>query len=580
MGRNLQGNISTLRATKLTQLMGSASASQVDSVSKSQISALTFGHTPNQSLKKNTADEQFNTPSSAWILQDEVAPYSVINTNKQSGPFYTWILDDDLNVLDTLPAPFASMSGFAYVRTRLYGGKLYQFGSNSTTLRVSVYDIAARTYTNYEYAHGLSGTPGLAVFNWPIAGKYHLLLWSATALMVTFDLANKALIAASPSGSVSFNAVYGLHVKEDGSAMSVAAFSSANSYGVLKLTASQALWTESPYGSSGQTYYSRGGVYQRWDTPANLYVLKDCLTTNSGFASASTIYYNFVTHLQGGDTAVLGYEFVGTSDYTYPASISGVDPSRHNQSLIKVSYYGVSGLYAITRSGGALSFSYVTPLTINTPIPCQIPGGFVGIYFSGSNNGGYLSNVDMRSASNRYGAWTYHAAIAGVNNISYYSNDYGMAFVTRKGRLFAMGSGYGANNYYTYGVTTTIPTVALKPATNYSVAVIGGGGAAAATGHGTSSSFAGIAAAAGAQRTGGNAGATVYTSGPLRGTGGAGFYDEKYGAGEDSSSNAYGGGSGYIAQGTLTTTAAEVVPYVVGFGPQYGNQGAVVLQEA
>lgn len=597
MGRNLQGNITKSKLTKLTTQLGSASSTQVDALTKRKQyigSVLPYTTTDTQKFK-NTLGEQANgTTSGPFVLQDEFKPYNLINTYT-SGGYKLVLLDDDLNVLD-----LSAMTMYSNVAVRLYDGKIYQFNADSTNLLIYEYDIASKTNTSYSFAHGLAtGSLVLKVFNWPVVGKFHVLLvtygsLASKAKYMTFDASSKAIASPSQtytSGSTTqfyYGTIYGFHVKDDGSAVSVLAYLSEPStggandvFGVIVLSPSTASFS----GASPNYHITWSGFGNSWQlTDPGIVVTRDCIVNPTlGFGGSGNPYYSFVMHLRGGDTAVQGTQFSSTSG-AYPVGGITPLPTRHNQYLIGANLAsGGSGIYSITRSGTSVVFTYYcAALPYGNHIPCQLAESFAGINYAGSAGSIYLSQICLGTSDSYTGNWTFHAQVPGVNDVQYGSASAGgMSFVTRKGKLFTLGTLKSSTATSTYYVTTSLTYISSSYDVSYSASVIGGGGAAAATGHGTSSSFAGLfVAAAGAQRNGGNAGSQIITSGSLRGTGGVGYFDEKYGSGEDAgAAGTYGGGSGYLAVGTLSVSAGEVVPYSVGFAPAYGAQGAIVLQE-
>lgn len=591
MGRTLAGNTAKPKTIKLTQLLGGTSLNTVDSVTKS---SSTYGGVAFQTqtvaaIKKNTALEQQQGTNTPFLLQDEVAAYSLVYTYSSGNNWRNWIFDDDLNVVDVLPQVHASF-GYSVQAVRLYNGKIYWIGANGTSIRVGEYDIASRTYANYDVAHGLGSQPSIAVFNWPVNGKFHILYWSPgnspyKVGVLTFDLASKGFAAPFPqwtgSSASYLNSFYAFHVKDDGSAVSAAGYNGAQAlYGVWTFVAGSASYNG--YSSSGQASWSRGGN-ATWVNPATLYVTKDCIIDSNPLTTTNgSTYYTWVTHLRGGDASVQGQEFAGPTPYQYPVQSMSLNPSRHNMQLATATINGQSGMYNAVRTGSTLSFTYVRPDVANM-VPCQLAGSFVGVSYSGGDTSAYLSAISMRTEAGRTGSWSWSANYGNsINGLTYYPGDIkDMTFVTRKGKLFGCAYRYSSTGA-SYAVTTQIPYLCPAQSVNYSVSVVGGGGSSvtSSTVHGTSSSFAGIAAAPGQIRTGGRYGSQVITSGPSRGTGGTGYFDELFGQGEDSTgSGQYGGGSGYLATGTVSIAAGEVVPYVAGLPPQYGGQGAIVLAE-
>lgn len=594
MGRTLAGNTAKPKTTKLAQLLGSTSANTVDVTTKSYTSL--GGITPyavnNNVRKRNTCEEQQNNPGSySMVLQDDAAAYNLLSAYTSNSDWRIWIMDDDLAVLDVIQAQPATM-GMTSHALRIYNGKIYWFGVDGTKFRTIVYDIATKVYTTYDQNHGLGNQPDMAVFNWPVNGKFYI-YWKSggspyMAGVRTFDIATTAY--ASPfsdfSGSLTTwpSSFYGFHVKADGTAVSVVSYNgNANQYGVWTFTASAATRNPSPYGANGQAYWGRTGEYPLWTTLGSIVVTKDCLINVSPpSASNGSTYYTFVTHLQGGDANVIGQEMTGTSPNTYP--VQGLERyiGKPGTQLVSLNHNSVQGFYNAVRTGSTLSFSYVRQST-GSHVQCQLANCDVASSFTGPDTGGaYMSNITIRTATGRTASWSFHAQVSGVNDVRYGTSEAReTAFVTRKGKLFAIGC-KSSSQTTAYAVMTQIPFICPSQQTTYNVSVIGGGGSSVTTSpvHGTGSSFAGIAAAGGQNRTGGRSGTQVITSGPLKGTGGEGYFDEKYGAGEDATgSGQYGGGSGYLATGTITIPAGEVVPYVAGLPPQYGGQGAVVLSE-
>lgn len=591
MGRTLAGNTAKPKTIKLTQLLGGTSPNILDAVTKvtGAYGGVTFQTQTATAIKKNTASEQAQGSGAPFLLQDEVAAYSLVYASSNGGVWRNWIFDDDLNVVDVLPQVHASFS-YSVQTVRLYNGKIYWLGSNGTNIRVGEYDIASKTYTNYDYAHGLGNTPNIAVFNWPVNGKFYVLYWNQGSPykvgVLTFDLASKGFATPFPqwtgSSSSYLGTFYAFHVKNDGSAVSVAGYCNGQGvYGVWSFSASSASYNG--FSSSGQVYWSRTNAYASWTSPGTLCVTKECvIDSSSSLATGGSTYYSWVTHLRGGDATVQGQEFVGPNQNQYPVQSVTNNPTRHNQQLVNATVNGIDGMYNINRSGSALSFTYARP-NVSNMVPCQLAGSFVGVAYSGADTTAYLSAISVRTEAGRTGAWAWSANYgSSINGLVYNPSDIkDMTFVTRKGKLFGCAYRYSSSTS-TYAVTTQIPYICPVQSVNYNVSVVAGGGSSATSSpvHGTSSSFAGIAAAAGQARTGGRSGSQVISSGPLRGTGGAGYFDELFGQGEDATgTGSYGGGSGYLATGTVSVAAGEVVPYVAGLPPQYGGQGAIVLAE-
>lgn len=598
MGRILQGNPTTVaKTTKLTQRLGSTSSSTVDTATKATgtYGGFTFSTLAIAAIRKNTAREQQNPASgSPFILQDEAAAYNAITAYSTANQWKMWLFDDDLNVLDVIATVHPSFQ-LSVAAVRLYNGKIYYVGANASYIRVGEYDIATKTYTNYDWAHGLPTTPSIAVFNWPVNGQFYISYWMTTGGasnvgVVAFDLTSKAFATPFPvwAGTASnyLGTFYVSHVKDDGSALSIAAYNGGTSqYGVWKFDAGTASFTGQS--SSGQAYYSRANNWAAWTTQNSLFVTKDCVIDSSALFTGTngSTYYTWVSHLRGGDVSVIGQEFTGANSNQYPVQSMYLMPTRHNINQVEMTYNGTAGMVSLTRSGNTLVLAYLrasVPFSL-THVPCQLAGTYAGVYYAGADGSAYLSQVAVRTDAGRSAWWSFHALISNsINGIQYNpAGAHNTSFVTRKGKLFGLGYDYttGSN---TTAVTTQIPYLAQVQQVTYNVSVVGAGGSSVTTSpvHGTSSSIAGIAAAAGQTRTGGRSGSQVVTSGPLRGTGGDGYFDEKFGQGEDAGYvGQYGGGSGYLATGTITLAANEVVPYVAGIAPQYGGQGAIVLEE-
>jgi len=616
MGRALEGNSVSAAVTELSRTLGNADSVIKDTTTVSNTNltispggqwAYNGSYGTQYAFSRNSVSaQQIQTTSSFGVLQDPLGDYTYVqaygyysNSVATSGIVY----DSELNQVYGWGQGSGSTRPFTGTLfcVRLHNNNLYFFTGTSTGVNVTKVSLPSGTATVFS-SPSLGGNWTNAdknlVFNWPINNKFWMFLSQGSAnpyssQMWTFDITTESFAqygtTISRTSSNFINQSFALHVKADGSAASAAVYLADGNYGVVRFTSSTGTYTNT--GTSGHyqdAYYGTWYVFCNEKKQLSA-VTTDCVVDQKTVNYApGAIYYTNVAHIQGGDTNVQATGLDGTVNYTYSFNGAGPNPSLAVLDQIMVQKNGVSGIYAVSRNGnniviGSLrSSAYVLQADYGLPA-CKLPGEcFVGFEYDNINSGSSLKLNNVSVWSN--GTTTTYAftnSIGGQNLFGAYLNNPNVCgFVTSTGRFFLLPT------YYTQGGASSVNVVRgylpiFTPSTTktYKATVIGGGGASSGN-HGTASSFVNLAAAAGTSRTGFVAGTTVITSGPTAGTGGKGYGSLSWGQGEDTgSAGTYGGGSGYITTNNVTLTGNVTYAYKAGFGPLYGKQGAILLEE-
>ena len=574
---------------------------------------------------RNSQAEQYITSSTYGVLQDELSDYSYIqargrNTSTGSYENLAAVYDVNLNPVYSWNQSSPPFSGSLFC-VRLHNSNLYFFSTvSSSGIQVTKIALPSGTKTTFSYtgvAQNWAASLSL-VFNWPVNNKFWMFLSSSStyvATYVTFDLTTEtfAQFGTTRTGSATdyFSDSNVMHVKADGSAVSatVRRSGSATSYGVFSATTSAATYTN--FSSSGHYLNPYSSNSLQWGTKSGTISWVGIVTTEAALNSQSIIndsttggtYYNSaIAHLQGGDTAVQVLSFNGNSlglpQYSYPISSTptpNISTSVRNQAYFELaSILGGTGRYTISRNGttlviGAKDFN-TSGVFLASKLPESIKVRSVYTNFGSSSYPVFLSSLYVweNNTSVQYNYATANG-IDGHNTL--YTNmsidPWYTSFVTSSGRFFAIPLAMNSNGYAqstVNAITTTIPVYTPSKTAKYKITVVGGGGGSyngSTTVNGTASSFSAfLAASNGVGKAGFNAGSQVITSGSTVNTGGKGVGADEWGKGEDQiQTGSSGGGSGFVAIATTTLTAGTGYVYRAGLGPQYGKQGAVLIQE-
>ena len=569
---------------------------------------------------RNSQAEQYITSSSYGVLQDELSDYSYIqargrNTSTGSYENLAAVYDVNLNPVYSWNQSSPPFSGSLFC-VRLHNSNLYFFSTvSSSGIRVTKIALPSGTKTTFSYtgvAQNWDPSASL-VFNWPVNNKFWMFLSSSStyvATYATFDLTTEtfAQFGTTRTGSATDYFVDSnvMHVKADGSAVSatVRRSGSATSYGVFSATTSASTYTVfsasahylNPYNSSNLQWYSKS------DSNSWIGIVTTDAALNSPsiiYDSSSGTYYNSaIAHLQGGDTAVqvlsLNGNSVGLPQYNHPFSNSptpNISTSVRNQAFFNLaSGLGGTGKYTISRNGTTLVIGSKNSSAYGSFLASKLPESIKvrSVYTNLNSSSHFASLSSLIVWENNTSVQYDYATVGGIDGHNrfhqYLSFDpWYTSFATSSGRFFAIPlaimSGYGSQATVN-AITTTIPVYTPSKTAKYKITVIGGGGGTSGV-HGTSSSFSTfLAASNGINRAGFNAGCQVVVSGSAVNTGGKGVGADEWGRGEDAgAANSYGGGSGYIAISTATLTAGTTYVYRAGLAPQYGKQGAVLIQE-
>jgi hypothetical protein len=634
MGRYLTA-ASANPITSLTNTLGNVSANVKDATTVSSL-ATTFSDNTRWGSKypsdlspffRNTGTEQNITTGHKGVIQDELSGYTYVQsrlyrTTDGSYPVGGAVYDANLNVVYNWSTYAPPYSGTLFC-IRLHNSNLYFFsGTSASGIQILKIALPSGTQTTFSYT-GISANwtvaDSNAVFNWPVNNKFWMFVstyYNApyVSLYLTFDLTTETFAQfgttfTGSSGSYIYG-TYTMHVKADGSAVSIPVYNSTTSTrGVFSSTSSASTFTTS--NASGHWLYTAGSSTWQVSTVRNassggyfVAVTTDAVIDSYNYKSDSTTdssnYRNVISHLQGGDTAVQQTTFIsltlgipGTSYYFVSVPQPLVSTTTRNQLLLNLySTLGGTGRYQVSRSG--------TTLVIGTKINSAYVSS--GTYFAASklpesiNIRLVYTNASSASVAYLSSIYAYENGIlnqydftvnnTNQNNLASYTDDpFATSFVTSSGKVFSLANYNNSNDINQQQIiTSAIPSYTPTKTTNYTVTVIGGGGGSyngSTTVNGTSSSFSSLLAAAnGSSRSGNNPGAYVITSGSAVSTGGAGYGTDKWGQGEDVSySSSPGGGSGYIATSTLTLTSGTSYLYRAGLAPSYGRQGAILIQE-
>lgn len=616
MGRSLFGNSVSAAVTKLTSLLGNVSSAVKDSVTVSGSLAVPGGYwafdqqstySTTQSKRQNSvAEQKWDDPYRCCVLQDPLSNYTYVNGPATYGGTYNptgVVYDENLNIVYHWRNSTPPFSG-SLLAVKLYDSALYFFSSVSTGITITKIALPSGTVTTYTTPAGTGWSNAASysgVFNWPVNGKFWIFasqastspyeskIWTFDITTLTFTQFGPTLSGASPSNRMSN--FYAMHVKADGTAVSVADQTNDGSYGTMVFTSS----TANSYAQStgGHWYWSRsGGYYVLANSNRHKCVVTTDAVVDTGQVPSGTsgaTYYNALGWLQAGSTVTFT-EFAGTAQYNYPISSQNPHPSLTLHDQITMSYNGTAGTYPLSVVGSALvvgsrrSAAYVYGSNGYGAIVSKFSDYMLtglGANNINSASAETLSNITLSKNSGNT-QFTFASVVSSQNSYqaSYLNEPDPLSFVTSTGKLFSF-AGYNSQGSQsgTAVIRSTLPVFTPTSSKSYNAAVIGGGGASSGT-DGESSQFNGLAAAPGTVRIGFVAGSTVFGSGPSRGTGGTGYGDDYWGQGEDTNAvGSYGGGSGYVTLGTVNLNANEPYPYKAGLGPQYGKQGAILLSE-
>jgi hypothetical protein len=613
MGRILsaEGNVSI---TALTSSLGNVSSTVKDTNTVTVNTALPDGSTwrsdgnvaISSCFAPNTVGEQDIRVGRVGVIQDELSNYTYIQSRLTSGGSgYTGgaVYDENLNAIYVWrdETGFRPYSGGLFC-VRIYNSNLYFFsGTSAGGINVTKVALPSLTTTTYTW-NDLGGDWGSSghnrVFNWPINGKFWIYATSASsspfaAVILTFDIATNTIAQFGPTRTGTSGdylvTTDAMHVKADGSAVSVATYNATptGSYGVLAVTASSASFAS--HSSNG--HFSSFGSNYTFGTNSSNYqfaVTPDMVLGMRQVNYGSTFYPVAIPHFQGGETAVQVNEF---QEFQYQETITN-NPralptfTARNRVMIQRPN-SENGTYALSRNGTSLVFTKVNSVYVLYHewgfIPCKQPDEIkVGLSFAhGANSASTqaLSDVYILKGTTQH-QYSFPTVISSSNSFgtSQLTPCGPTSFVTSTGKLFSLPyqqtNGGASSNINR--IQSALPIYTPARGGTYKVTVIGGGGIS-----GTSSSFDGVLAAAnGGSRAGFNPGSTVITSGPTRGTGGAGYGEDGWGQGEDTTAaGTQGGGSGYVTIGTMALVAGTSYVYRAGLGPQFGKQGAVLIQE-
>ena len=603
MGRSLFGNSVTATQIVLSQLLGNTSSSpgafDTTTVSANDTSPVGGGWMMSTSYdidnyarpRNSVAFQHINNTTAFYSLQDELSDYSFIQGFAGTSSTYSAhgrVYDADLNVVMSFP-----LSDYPdLIAVRLHAGNLYFFRiQSSSTLIVSRLTISTGARTDSSFSlPGLSGysTSGCsAVFNWTINNKFYVALVSNNTNnmgIYAYNIDTNSIAQEfTPLTSTGMSRIYAMHVNPTGTAISVScetrgAYNQSvvmfNAGGTnLSQTAPQGNWY------ANGTYYTFG----TYNNSRN----RSMVTTDCIVDAQSAIYWDgstfrqWIGHLAGGDASVqVLYHNVSGKGYNDYMSNARAHPSLtvKNLAVFQSSALGGNGTYSVARNGTSLVFTKLSSAFTAEPVSNKL-GGVQLISMGHSSN--YLANIVVRNSYT--GIQSQYTFTVGIGNRNTYtqvadgSAGWQTSFVTSKGKFYNLAV-RGNSTTNANAVTGQIPVFVTATTKTYKATVIGGGGGVST--HGLSSSFAGIASAAGGTRTGYVAGSTIITSGPTRGTGGTGYGADGWGQGEDSAgSNQYGGGSGYVNIAEITLEGGEPYFYVAGLGPQYGKQGAILLEQ-
>jgi len=617
MGRSLFGNSVSAATLKLSTLCGNVSSTIKDSVTTSASSAIPGGFwgydggtsyaTANSRRQNSVAEQQWTSgPAHTSVLQDPLSNYTYVNgpANYSGSTQATGVVyDENLSIVYSWKAGAPPFAG-NLLTIRLYNSALYFFSFVAAGLEIRKVALPSGAVTTYSTpaSSGWSSAAGYSgVFNWPVAGKFWIFasqastspyeskVWTFDLTSLTFTQFGVTLSGASPADRMSN--FFAMHVKADGTAVSIANSNNNGEYGTAIFTTTTA--TNYPWSTSGHWYWSRsGGYYVLANNNKYKVVVTDAAVVDTAqltYGTSGSTYYNALGWLQGG-SAVTFTEFAGASPNSYPMDSPTVHPSLALHDQFVVTYNTLAGTYPISVVGSTLtigarrSAAYAAGTDSYGAIPSKFSDSMLTYLDLASVNSAsamFLRNIQLSKNSGTV-AFTFTADLSAQNGygFSYSSHPGPSSFVTATGKFFSMSTYNSQGSSGTNRVIlSTLPLMISSSTKSYNATVIGGGGASSGT-DGQSTQFNGLAAAPGTVRTGFVAGSTVFVSGPSRGTGGTGYGDDGWGQGEDTNAvGSYGGGSGYVTLGTITLNANEPYPYLVGFGPQYGKQGAILLSE-
>lgn len=601
MGRSLFGNTVAAAQTVLSQLCGNRTTNpggfDTTTVSTDE-SALPGGEwrydtgfsENNHARPRNSVAFQNIDWNRYFSTQDELGNYSYVQGlvyNNNSAINYSRIFDADLNLVTS----FQTSTYSDMFAVRLYNNNLYILRLDNSNFRVTKIALPSEAATTYTFALPTTGfsTGRALAFNWPIGGKFWVAISSSAGassqiLVCTFDIASNVIAQqfSSITNSSVQSILHAMHVTADGLSVSVPTYRSDGYYGVAKFDASSSTWQS--IDTSGHFQNPYNGTWRVFCTSEKHLcpVTEDCVIDRTSIIYwDGSSFHEALGHLRGGDQQVQRQIFSRGANYWPYASGMCAHPSLTTKNLLlnqPTTQIGGSGTYSASRSGTTLTFTKVNEAYVSTPVTSKIPGNFL-VALNASNG---VTSISVRETqSSAVATYTYAQTITAQNSFGHTisSNPYYTSFVTSKGKFYVLPASDGASSGNTRVVKGQLPVVLPDSTKSYKATVIGGGGASSGS-SGDSSSFAGIAAAAGQNRTGYVAGSTILTSGPTRGTGGTGYGADAWGQGEDtSSSGTFGGGSGYVAFGNVTLEAGKAYFYAAGFGPQYGKQGAILLEQ-
>lgn len=587
MGRSITTS-SAPKTTVLSTTLGNTGTNTKDTVSRVttvSVDGITFqGNTNNSRQFSNgslSAQRIRGDGSSSGILIDPLTDHSAYIYYNLS-PNYTAIgvLNGQTPVY---AANLTSVTTGTVFCIRLYNGVLYYFSSNGSGLYVRKVVLATRAVSTVTVASGnfSSSTSTGLVYNHLANNKFWIYTNNGSSNFVfTYDITTDTAATFNSSSADFSTTSFGMVVDSTGTSVAVATYSdSAGASGVKTITSSSWTFTSGPSGYHYQGWTSGQNV----GFQSNSYVFPGVIVFRGSLNINYNAYYydTYVPHLAATDTAVRVYQPPSGNPYTVPFEMlephSAIAPSA-TQCQIGSTY----ATYTVSRNGNNLVFTQVGTAYQSNFALTRLPATtIVNIYVQGEYSGSnaYISNIYVYTPQQNY-TWTYTSQISFHNLLSNYTG-LSHKFVDSTGAIvgisFYRSSGsQDANAFY-----SQLPLYTPERSGTYKVTVIGGGGAGTNSSpvHGSSSTFNGVAAAAGQNRLGFNSGGIIVTSGTTAGLAGRGYGADSWGEGEPPhGSGNWGGGSGFVVSSNMTLSAGTPYLYTVGFGPQYGKQGAVIIE--
>jgi hypothetical protein len=610
----------------LKDFLGFNSGTQVDSVTYNNNSSLYLVKTANRPnntyiattgansigggtnsmgtmFRRNTVREQTIGQNDFGILQDELSDYTYLKCRlyDNSGSFFNGgVVFDGVKEVWSHNPQGLNLDSFGTLRcVRLYNSNLYFFSSSGTTFYINRVSLPSGTLTTYTFSGLPNSISDMCVFNWPVSNKFWIALSiNAGFRIFTFDLTSASIAQFGPtSSSTSIGSFSFMHVKSDGTGVTVVNDANSTTNILTFTTGSSSIVNDVSFNWRNTT--QRFFITFQASFGAYIIVTPDCLLNTTSYRSVdvSNTRYTLLLHIQGGES-VLGTEFVFqglTGDGLASPQLQSTSLVTRDEAYFQTSrYHSVAGYYQVSRSGSTLVVG-TTPRKAITSL-----GNYANVITASkidsfivtmATNGPYLSNFQVYSNEYTlaYGFNTLQRAVFGAEM---WTSTIGQsAFITKTGEIFLFPIIWSnqVDNTGVYPITTKLPIRIQLATKNYKVTLIGGGARWSGSGDtGTSSQFLTYAAAPGSSDgigIGGNVGIPVIgtTSNGIAvtaNTGGKGITVDNWGAGEDARGTGVGGGSGYITViPSVTLNAGTTYAYKAGFGPLYGKQGAILLEE-